>query len=141
MKNHSGRAGLGASVRPTVPNDPAALFTAHRERVRSVLVRLVGEAEADDLTQEVFVRVTRALPEFRGEASVATWILRIARGVGLDHLRSRRHGEAKRTVSLTPAGQTLLTGAEDLLRQADALAAAVHMAAAAAPEPQDPPET
>ncbi len=83
--------------------DPAALFTEHRERVRRSLVRLVGEAEADDLVQEVFVRVTRALPEFRGEASVTTWILRIARGVGLDHLRSRRHGEAKRTVSLTPA--------------------------------------
>ena len=84
------------------PGDPAGLFTEHRERVRRALVRLVGEAEADDLTQEVFVRVTRALPEFRGEASVATWILRIARGVGLDHLRSRRHGEVKRTVSLTP---------------------------------------
>ena len=43
-------------------------------------------------------------------------------------------------VSLTPAGQTLLTGAEDLLRQADALAAAVHTAAEAAPEPPEPPE-
>ena len=43
-------------------------------------------------------------------------------------------------VSLTPAGQTRLTGAEDLLRQADALAAAVHTAAEAAPEPPEPPE-
>ena len=43
-------------------------------------------------------------------------------------------------VSLTPAGQTLLTGAEDLLRQADALAAAVHTAAEAAAEPPEPPE-
>ena len=34
----------------------------------------------------------------------------------------------------------LLTGAEDLLRQADALAAAVHTAAEAAPEPPEPPE-
>jgi len=81
--------------------DPATLFTAHRERVRRALARLVGDAEADDLTQEVFVRVTRALPEFRGEASISTWILRIARGVGLDHLRSRRHHEERRTVSLT----------------------------------------
>ena len=47
----------------------------------------------------------------------------------------------RHTVALTPAGQTLLIGAEDLLRQADALAAAVHTAAAVAPEPQDPPET
>ena len=85
------------------PGDPAGLFTEHRERVRRVLVRLVGETEADDLTQDVFVRVARALPEFRGESNIATWILRIARGIGLDHLRSRRHGEAKRTVSLTPA--------------------------------------
>ena len=37
-------------------------------------------------------------------------------------------------------GQTLLTGAEDLLRQADALAAAVHTAAEAAPELPEPPE-
>ena len=44
------------------------------------------------------------------------------------------------TVALTPAGQTLLTGAEDLLRQADALAAAVHTAAEAAPELPEPPE-
>ena len=44
------------------------------------------------------------------------------------------------TVALTPAGQTLLTGAEDLLRQADALAAAVHTAVEAAPEPPEPPE-
>ncbi|HLP09021.1 MAG TPA: sigma-70 family RNA polymerase sigma factor [Opitutaceae bacterium] len=81
--------------------DPAALFTAHRERVRRSLARLVGDAEADDLTQETFMRVTRALPEFRGEANVTTWMLRIARGVGLDHLRSRRHNEARRTISLT----------------------------------------
>ncbi|MFT3830478.1 MAG: sigma-70 family RNA polymerase sigma factor [Opitutaceae bacterium] len=87
----------------SVAHDASALFTAHRERVRRSLVRLVGEAEADDLTQEVFVRVARALPEFRGEAHVTTWILRIARRVGLDHLRSRRHGEAKRTISLAPA--------------------------------------
>ena len=46
----------------------------------------------------------------------------------------------RHTVALTPAGQTLLTGAEDLLRQADALAAAVHTAAEAAPELPEPPE-
>ena len=46
----------------------------------------------------------------------------------------------RHTVALTPAGQTLLTGAEDLLRQADALAAAVHTAAEATPEPPEPPE-
>jgi len=98
-------------VQPENPGDPAGLFTEHRARVRRALVRIVGEAEADDLTQDVFVRVARALPEFRGESKIATWILRIARGIGLDHLRSRRHGEAKRTVSFTPADSETDTAA------------------------------
>ena len=93
------------------PGDPAGLFTEHRARVRRALVRIVGEAEAADLTQDVFVRVARALPEFRGESKIATWILCIARGIGLDHLRSRRHGEAKRTVSFTPADSETDTAA------------------------------
>lgn len=78
--------------------DASSLFTAQRDRVRRALVRIVGEAEADDLTQEVFMRATRALPDFRGEAAVSTWLLRIARGIGLDYLRSRRHREVQRTV-------------------------------------------
>ena len=59
----------------------------------------------------------------------------LERELGVPLLARDRH-----TVALTPAGQTLLTGAEDLLQQADALAAAVHTAAETAPEPPDPPE-
>lgn len=59
----------------------------------------------------------------------------LERELGVPLLVRDRH-----TVALTPAGQTLLTGAEDLLRQADALAAAVHTAAEAAPELPEPPE-
>jgi len=42
---------------------------------------------AEDLSQEVFTRAFKALPGFRGEASVRTWILRIARNRCIDHLR------------------------------------------------------
>ena len=59
----------------------------------------------------------------------------LERELGVPLLMRDRH-----TVALTPAGQTLLTGAEDLLWQADALAAAVHTAAEAAPELPEPPE-
>ena len=59
----------------------------------------------------------------------------LERELGVPLLVRDRH-----TVTLTSAGQTLLTGAEDLLRQADALVAAVHTAAEAAPEPPEPPE-
>ena len=56
----------------------------------------------------------------------------LERELGVPLLARDRH-----TVALTPAGQTLLTGAEDLLRQADALAAAVHDAAETPSEPAD----
>jgi RNA polymerase sigma-70 factor, ECF subfamily len=59
-----------------------------RPRILRYLARLVGESEAEDLTQEVFVRVHRALPGFRGEAQLSTWIYRIATNTALDRLRS-----------------------------------------------------
>ena len=53
------------------------------------LSRLVGEEEAEDVAQEVFLRVDRGLESFRGESSMGTWIYRIARNAALDRLRSR----------------------------------------------------
>ncbi|HET7319016.1 MAG TPA: sigma-70 family RNA polymerase sigma factor [Nitrospirota bacterium] len=53
------------------------------------LARLVGEEEAEDVAQEVFLRVDRGLEGFRGESSMGTWIYRIARNAALDRLRSR----------------------------------------------------
>ena len=54
------------------------------------LARLVGEGEAEDLTQTVMLKVSRSLPDFRGESSVSTWIYRIATHVALDSLRRKR---------------------------------------------------
>lgn len=59
-----------------------------RPKIHRYLTRLVGEHEAEDLTQEVFVRVSQALKSFRGESQLSTWIYRIATNVALDRLRS-----------------------------------------------------
>lgn len=48
---------------------------------------MVGEYEAEDLTQEVFVKISRALETFRGESALSTWIYRIATNTALDKLR------------------------------------------------------
>jgi RNA polymerase sigma-70 factor (ECF subfamily) len=53
------------------------------------LTRMVGEVEAEDMAQEVFLKVSRGLQEFRGEASIKTWIYRVARNAALDRLRVR----------------------------------------------------
>ncbi|MGH9024729.1 MAG: sigma-70 family RNA polymerase sigma factor, partial [Acidimicrobiia bacterium] len=50
---------------------------------------LVGDADADDVTQETFVRAWRALPGYRAEASGRTWLLAIARRTCADALRRR----------------------------------------------------
>lgn len=72
---------------------------------------------------------TRAAGQlFVSHSTTSRAVSALERELGVPLLVRDRH-----TVALTPAGQTLLTGAEDLLRQADALAAAVHTAAEAAP--------
>ncbi|HEY4398446.1 MAG TPA: sigma-70 family RNA polymerase sigma factor [Acidimicrobiia bacterium] len=48
---------------------------------------LVGPNEADDVTQDTFLRAWRALPEFRAESSGRTWLLSIARRACVDAVR------------------------------------------------------
>jgi len=60
-----------------------------RLRVIRYMTRMVGEQDAEDLTQEVFIKVSQALPAFRGESSLSTWIYRIATNTALDRLRSK----------------------------------------------------
>lgn len=57
--------------------------------VHSLARRMAGVDEADELTQEVFVRVWRKLDTFRGEAAFGTWLHTVARNTILAHLRGR----------------------------------------------------
>ncbi len=55
------------------------LVTAYGRRVSALVLRMLGNrAEAEDLTQEVFVQVFKAIGSFRGESKLSTWIYRIA---------------------------------------------------------------
>lgn len=76
--------------------DGAALFAEHREGLTRYLTRIVGQPEtARDLTQEVFVRVTRAgVPQGDrggqdGGDGRRAWVFKIARNLALNHLRDR----------------------------------------------------
>lgn len=59
-----------------------------RPRILRYLKRLVGEYEAEDLTQEVFIKINNSLESFRGESRISTWIYKIATNAALDRLRS-----------------------------------------------------
>jgi RNA polymerase sigma-70 factor (ECF subfamily) len=63
----------------------------HQAMVFRTLLRLTGTREhLDDLAQEVFLRLHRALPGFRGESLVATYLYRIAVNVAQDEWKRRR---------------------------------------------------
>jgi len=67
------------------------IYETFQPKILRYLTRLVSEAEAEDLTQEVLIKVSEALPDFRGESQLSTWIYRIATNAALDRLRSPFH--------------------------------------------------
>jgi RNA polymerase sigma-70 factor (ECF subfamily) len=73
-----------------------ALVGTHRERAVRLAWRLVGgdDAAAEDVAQEAFVRAYRALPRFREEASLSTWLYRIVVRQAASHRRWRALREA-----------------------------------------------
>ena len=64
------------------------IYREQRPRIYRYLVRLVGEYEAEDLAQEVFVKAGKSLNSFEGSSQVSTWLFRIATNTALDHLKS-----------------------------------------------------
>lgn len=65
------------------------IYGGLKPRVLRYLTRLVGELEAEDVTQEVFVKVSQALSGYRHESNLSTWVYQIARNAAFDRLRSR----------------------------------------------------
>ncbi len=74
--------------------DPAAervLFRREYARVSATAYRILGtKHETDDVVQETFIAVFRALPQFRGESKLSTWIDRIAVRAVYQYLANRR---------------------------------------------------
>jgi RNA polymerase sigma factor (sigma-70 family) len=67
------------------------LVRDHQAMVFRTLLRLTGSREhIDDLAQDVFLRLYRALPSFRGEALITTYLYRIAVNVAQDEWKRRR---------------------------------------------------
>ncbi len=79
----------------------AQLVQRHARMVGTIIWRVTRqESSVEDLAQETFLRVFRALPEFAGRSKLSTWICTVAHRVALDHQRSRRrHPEEPLTSS------------------------------------------
>jgi RNA polymerase sigma-70 factor (ECF subfamily) len=66
----------------------SAFIRATQHHVHRFLAHLVDGREAEDLTQETYLRAMRALPRFAARSSAKTWLFAIARRVAADHIRS-----------------------------------------------------
>ena len=78
------------------------IFQAHYDQVFALCCRLCGNtALAEDAVQETFVEVYKGLPLFRGEASLATWIYRVAMRTAL-RLRARARPASEEAIDAAP---------------------------------------
>jgi len=62
------------------------VYERYRRRIYTLVMRIAGEQDAEELTQEVFLRAFRAVDRFRGEAQLGTWLYRLAVNAALSHV-------------------------------------------------------
>jgi len=64
------------------------LYRSHVARIHSLTRRMLGAHEADEVTQDVFVRTWQKLGQFRGDSAFSTWLHRLAVNVVIERRRT-----------------------------------------------------
>ena len=83
--------------------DPGAwdeIIERYGERIYNLAYRFTGSpAEAEDLTQDIFLKLYRNLDRYRGDVPLMAWALRLSRNLCIDHYRHHRARRQAETVS------------------------------------------
>src|SRR6267154_4129155 len=85
------RSGLDGDVALAAGGDQTAferVYRTHVARIHSLTRRMLGPGEADEVTQDIFVRTWQKLGQFRGDSAFATWLHRLAINVVIERRRS-----------------------------------------------------
>jgi RNA polymerase sigma-70 factor (ECF subfamily) len=85
------QAGIDSDVALAARGDASAferLYRLHVARIHSLTRRMLGSHEADEVTQDIFVRTWLKLGQFRGESAFTTWLHRLAVNVVIERRRS-----------------------------------------------------
>jgi RNA polymerase sigma-70 factor (ECF subfamily) len=101
------------------------VYDEYHNRIHHYLGQMAGETEAEDLTQEVFLKVNKGLDRFKGGSKLSTWVYRIATNTALDRLRSVAYRQGKREMPLsredgetdTDSPHTTASPAEEVVRE------------------------
>ena len=85
------QAGTDSDVALAAGGDSSAferLYRTHVARIHSLTRRMLGSHEADEVTQDIFVRTWQKLGQFRGESAFSTWLHRLAVNVVIERRRT-----------------------------------------------------
>ena len=85
------RTGLDRDVALAATGDGSAferLYRLHVARIHSLTRRMLGSDQADEVTQDIFVRTWQKLGSFRGDSAFSTWLHRLAVNVVIERRRS-----------------------------------------------------
>ncbi|REG31697.1 RNA polymerase sigma-70 factor (ECF subfamily) [Archangium gephyra] len=138
--------GSGRVLSPPSPNDALSradsqqislLFNQHGARVYRRALRLLGNpADAEEATQEIFIRVFRAAGSFRQQSQMTTWLYQITTNYCLNHIRDRSRRTALHEEHVAPladdGSRTEAVSPDDLVLLRRLLADADERQAAAA---------
>ena len=97
---------LVEGFRKGAPGAFEAIVRAHQDRVYSFCARMLSDREdALDAAQDVFLSAWRNLSDFRGEAALSTWLLRIAANRCLNRIRGRKSLSKREAPWPEPSGE------------------------------------
>lgn len=98
-------------IQHCLEGDPAAwdaLVRSHWRRVFNIAYKFVARYdEAEDLTQEIFVKLFRSLSTYDRRAKFETWLTNVTRNLCIDHYRRRRREAEKFTNEIDPDALTI----------------------------------
>lgn len=122
---------LAARIRDGDDAALTELMDRYKRPILNFVYRLLGNAsEADDIAQEVFVRVYQNIRKFRpGKARFSTWLFQIARNAAIDQLRKRARRQEQPMANIAPAAPEA--------REVEAHEIGERIAAAVAELPED----
>ena len=88
------QSGIESDVALAARGDASAferLYRTHVARIHSLTRRMLGSHEADEVTQDIFVRTWQKLGQFRGDSQFSTWLHRLAVNVVIERAAVVRH--------------------------------------------------
>jgi len=111
------------------------LVEAHQARVIGTITKMLGsDTEAEDLAQQVFIRVWKSAPRYTPTAKFTTWLFRITRNLVFNEMRRRKHFAEPTDELSEPAERTVHEPDQALLEEE--LQSAIQQAINQLPESQ-----